>query len=131
MIDFIEVIAAAAHMANRALCAAQGDDSQPLWRDAPDWQRASAIKGVEGALAGNTAEQSHESWLAEKVATGWKYGHKKDPEKKEHPCMVPYAHLPAAQQIKDKMYLDTVREIAAILQRAPQSLIASALPMEG
>ena len=60
-------------------------------------------------------KQSHESWLAEKRATGWKYGPVKDPEKKEHPCCVPYAELPAAQQAKDRLFTGTVRIVAASL----------------
>ncbi len=49
----IELLAAAAHIANRAYCHAIGDDSQPLWDDAPDWQKASARNGVAGVLNGS------------------------------------------------------------------------------
>lgn len=105
----IEACARAAHEANRAYCIAIGDTSQPSWEEAPRWQRASARMGIKGALAGNTPEQSHESWLAEKRRTGWVYGATKDPERKEHPCMVPYADLPPEQRAKDKLYLAVVR----------------------
>lgn len=110
-----EACARAAHEVNRAYCLALGDTSQPAWDDAPEWQRSSAIKGVAGALAGNTPEQSHEGWLAEKYATGWKYGPVKDPEKKEHPCFVPYAELPPEQRHKDQLFTATVREVAGAL----------------
>ena len=40
-------IAEVAHEANRAYCNSLGDDSQKEWEEAPDWQRQSAIKGVE------------------------------------------------------------------------------------
>ena len=112
----IEFCAAAAHEMNRLFCQAHGDFSQPHWEDAPAWQRESAIKGVKGALEGNTPEQSHESWLEEKKATGWKYGPVKDPEKKEHPCYVPYAELPPEQQYKDTLFLTTVRSMAKALK---------------
>lgn len=56
----LEAAARAAHEANRAYCLALGDTSQPAWDDAPEWQRTSAMKGVEGALAGNSPRQSHE-----------------------------------------------------------------------
>lgn len=108
----ITVIAAAAHMANRAYCMGVGDNSQLTWEEAPDWQRISAKNGVQGVLDGNTPEQSHESWLMEKEATGWKYGPVKDPEAKEHPCFVPYADLPPAQRLKDEIYVATVRSLA-------------------
>lgn len=111
----IEACAEAAHEANRIYCAATGDMSQTHWKDAPDWQRTSAMNGVRGVLAGNSPEQSHVSWLAEKVSTGWTLGPVKDPVKKEHPCMVPYADLPAAQQAKDHLYVAVVHAMAGAL----------------
>jgi hypothetical protein len=71
--------------------------------------------GVEGALAGDTSEQSHESWLREKIATGWRYGPTKDPEKREHPSLVPYAELSESQQAKDDLFVTTVRAVARAL----------------
>lgn len=47
----IEQIARIAHETNRVYCATLGDTSQPAWDDAPDWQRQSAIKGVEFHLS--------------------------------------------------------------------------------
>lgn len=113
--DLIEACARAAHEVNRAYCIAIGDTSQPSWDLAPEWQKSSARNGVSGALAGATPQQSHESWKAEKIATGWKYGPVKDPEKLEHPCIVPYAQLPPAQRVKDDLFLSTVRAVAAAL----------------
>lgn len=111
-----EACARAAHEANRAYCIALGDDSQPPWESAPEWQRSSALKGVEGVLLhGNGPEESHRCWLEEKEATGWKYGPKKDPEKKEHPCFVPYARLPPEQRLKDDIFVTTVRTVARAL----------------
>ena len=111
----INACARAAHEANRAYCLALGDTSQPSWEDAPEWQKSSARNGVEGALMGNTPEQSHESWLAEKERTGWKYGPVKNPERKEHPCFVPYADLPAEQRAKDAVFTSVVRAMGAAL----------------
>ncbi|MDE3097333.1 MAG: hypothetical protein KGK07_15200 [Chloroflexota bacterium] len=113
--EIVERCAEAAHEMNRIYCEAHGDASQPRWSDAPDWQRSSAIKGVAGALAGNTPEQSHEGWLSEKAATGWKYGPVKDPAKKEHPCFVLYAELPPEQRMKDHLFIATVLAMAEAL----------------
>lgn len=109
----IEATARVAHEANRAWCVANGDMSQPVWDDAPDWQRESAINGVQFHLnnpdAGNSA--SHDNWMAEKEADGWIYGPIKDPEAKLHPCMVPFEQLPPEQQIKDALFRAIVRAI--------------------
>lgn len=111
----LKACARAAHEANRAYCEAIGDQSQVLWKEAPEWQRTSAVNGVRGVLAGNTPKQSHEGWLEEKRATGWKYGPIKDPEKKEHPCFVPYVELPPEQQAKDFLFVGVVKAMAAAL----------------
>ena len=107
-------IARACHEVNRAYCNSIGDTSQPAWEDAPDWQRRSAIAGVEFTLANPDAKPSasHESWLAEKERDGWKYGPVKDPKKKEHPCFVPYDQLPAEQKSKDYLFQAVVRALA-------------------
>lgn len=104
----IFTIARACHEANRAWCEFNGDTSQVPWEDAPQWQRDSAVKGVQFHLdnpdAGDSA--SHDSWMAEKEATGWVYGPEKDPEATPptHPCMVPFDQLPREQQFKDKLF---------------------------
>lgn len=112
----LEACARAAHEVNRAYCLAIGDTSQPSWEDAPEWQRSSAINGVAGALDGNTPRQSHEGWLAEKKAAGWKYGPVKDPQRKQHPCFVTYDELPPEQQKKDLLFVSTVLLVAAALR---------------
>lgn len=105
-----ELIAKVCHEANRAYCSTIGDNSQPAWEDAPDWQKESAIKGVEfhlGALkSGNkpSPSASHDSWMAEKRAAGWKFGPTKDADKKEHPCFVAYEELPIEQRLKDYIF---------------------------
>jgi hypothetical protein len=106
-------IAKVSHETNRAYCQVLSDYSQPSWETAPEWQRISAIKGVEFHLAnpGSQPSHSHEEWLKEKEATGWKYGPVKDPEKKEHPCFVPYDKLPPAQKIKDDLFVAIVNAL--------------------
>lgn len=109
-------IARVAHEINRAYCASLGDTSQPSWEDAPEWQKASALAGVEMHLANPdaTPENSHESWLAQKTAEGWKYGPVKDAQKKEHPCFMPYAELPPEQKAKDFLFRAVVHELKGI-----------------
>lgn len=102
----IERIAKVCHEANKACCEAFGDNTQEPWESAPMWQKESAIKGVEFQLANpsSTPEDSHNSWMAEKKADGWKKGKKKDSIKKTHPCMIPYKMLPKDQKAKDYIF---------------------------
>lgn len=110
----VEQIAEVCHEANRAYCKSIGDNSQPTWEDAPDWQKKSAVTGVKYHLdnPNSKPEDSHNSWLKEKEADGWKYGEVKNPETKEHPCYVPYEQLPIEQQKKDYLFLGIVRALA-------------------
>jgi len=117
MTDRYILAAIASHEANRAYCAALGDNSQPPWAEAPEWQRASALNGVRfhDANPNATPEASHESWYAEKEAAGWRYGVAKDPHAKTHPCMLPYHELPVEQRAKDYIFRAVVR---AVLENA-------------
>ena len=127
------VIARVAHEINRAYCASLGDTSQPAWEDAPKWQQQSAIAGVEMHLANPdaTPEQSHESWLAQKVAAGWVYGEVKDAEKKEHPCCRPYDELPQEQKAKDYLFRSVVHMLKDIPDEMvqPAAAVAAAAPL--
>lgn len=107
----VEQIAKVCHEANKAYCEAIGDDSQVAWAAAPQWQKDSAIKGVQYHLSNpkSTPADSHNSWMAEKKEDGWKKGKVKDPVKKTHPCMVPYNMLPKEQKAKDYIFLAIVR----------------------
>lgn len=123
--------AMAAHEANRVYCRALGDLSQVVWDDAAEWQRTSAMNGVDGVFAGAGPGTAHEGWLAEKVATGWKLGPVKDPEKKEHPCMVPFAELPFDQQQKDVIFVQTVHTMAAALGHPVPGIMPAVQVNEG
>lgn len=109
----ITAIARVAHEVNRAYCLALGDKSQPAWEDAPEWQRSSAIAGVEFHLCNPHADASasHEHWMRQKHEDGWTYGPVKDPERKQHPCMVPFEQLPLEQQVKDHLFRAVVHAI--------------------
>jgi hypothetical protein len=108
-----EEIAKVAHQVNKAYCESIGDTSQVDWDDAPDWQKKSAITGVNmhtnNPLAG--VEASHESWMKEKVDDGWVQGIKKDVKNKIHPCIVPFYKLPKEQQAKDFIFRAVVHAL--------------------
>jgi len=109
----IRVIASIAHEINRTLCLHVGDESQVPWCDAAEWQKASAVDGVIAIRDGKITApyESHEQWAKHKKADGWVYGSGKDPEKKTHPCLVPFSELPPEQQLKDHLFFQTVKHL--------------------
>ncbi len=109
-LPLLEKIAFLCHEANRAYCMTLGDYSVKGWFAADPSQRESVIRGVEFRLGNPFVPPSaqHEAWMDDKLKDGWVYGPVKDMEKKEHPCMVAYAELPAEQQIKDLLFASVV-----------------------
>ena len=110
--NLVAALAEVCHEVNAAYCRAIGDDSQKPWADAPDWQKASATKGVEALLASNlSAEQLHSLWMEEKRRTGWTYGAYKDETLRIHPCMCDYALLDPKDKVKDHLFRAVVKTI--------------------
>ena len=106
-----EEIARICHQVNKAYCQALGDNSQLDWGDAPQWQKDSAMLGVQLHIDNPEAgaEASHVSWMNQKIKDGWVYGPVKDEIKKEHPCLVPFKDLPPDQQAKDYIFRQIVK----------------------
>lgn len=105
-----EQIAKVCHEANKAYCDGIGDNSQKHWDEAEQWQRDSAVKGVEYRLNNSDAPQSaqHEAWMQDKINDGWAYGEIKNADMKTHPCIVPYDQLPEDQKKKDALFQGVV-----------------------
>lgn len=122
----IEACAQAAHEVNRAYCQALGDESQAPWDEAPDWQKQSAREGVREVIKNPDIAPgaSHEGWLRAKKRDGWVYGPVKDPDKKEHPCMVDFFDLPVEQRAKDYLFIATVRATLAAARRGARGELA-------
>lgn len=110
-------LAQVAHEVNKAFCESIGDNSQPSWEAAPQWQKDSAISGVGFHIANPDASPSasHDSWLKQKTDEGWKYGPVKNPDIKEHPCFVPYNELPVQQQSKDFLFRQVIHSLKQYL----------------
>jgi len=104
------MVAQVAHEANRAFCQTLGDGSQVPWANASLAQRVSCFRGVKLHLdhPETTPAQSHESWMKNKIADGWKFGTVKNEQKKLHPCLVAYDKLDLAQQKKDSLFKSVV-----------------------
>ena len=112
----VEQIARICHETNRAYCETIGDHSQKPWEEAEEWQRQSAITGVNFTLANPAAPASaqHEAWMKSKLDDGWVYGPEKDPAKKQHPCIVPYEDLPVEQRTKDYLFRGIVSAFLSV-----------------
>lgn len=48
------------------------------------------------------ARNAHDVWAVGRIAQGWTYGEKRDDQKKETPCMVPYDELPESEKEYDR-----------------------------
>lgn len=108
----VEIIAAACHQQNKTYCAeVNQDNSQVPWLEAPEWQTSSAVNGVKAALTNPNPAASHESWMTEKLETGWVFGDVKDVEAKTHPCIMPYSDLPESQRRKDDHFIEMVQQL--------------------
>ncbi len=53
-------------------------------------------------LTEKIAENVHDVWAVGRIAEGWTYDEKKDPEKKTTPCLVPYDQLPESEKEFDR-----------------------------
>lgn len=108
-----ESIAIICHEANKAWCELFNDNSQKHWEEAEQWQRDSAIEGVNFRLQNPNASDDarHNAWMEGKLKDGWVYGEVKDAEKKTHPCIVPFNELPEFQQKKDKLFCAIVNSL--------------------
>ena len=57
----------------------------------------------------------HEVWAADRIAQGWKYGEKRDDEKRETPCLVPYEELPEEEKDYDRnTAMETIKLIVKL-----------------
>jgi len=106
----IEQAARVCHEALRAYCQTLGDNSLPPWEEAPEWQRESSRDAVRFQFAQAAAgvdpspSATHNRWLKQKQADGWKHGAAKDHQTREHPSFVPYDDLPLEEKRKDYLF---------------------------
>lgn len=107
-----ENIARIVHAANNELRRQLGE-SVTAYEDLKDHEIATVLQGIQKNIENPhmTAEQSHDSWCADKFAQGWVYGKVKDAEAKTHPCLVEYCELPTEQQLKDFLFKGIVTSL--------------------
>ncbi len=75
------------------------------------------------ALVERLAQNIHDVWAQERLASGWRYGPRRDDEARETPCLVPYEALPEEEKFYDRRIADqTLRMILSLgYQLSPPS----------
>lgn len=73
-------------------------------------RKTELIEGLPRELVEELAEHVHDMWAKNRRAEGWTYGKARDDEKKETPCLVPYAELPEEEKEYDRCTaMETIR----------------------
>jgi RyR domain-containing protein len=66
-------------------------------------------------LTEQLAENAHEVWAQRRMAEGWRYGPRRDEDKKEHPSLVPYDELPESEKEYDRSTaMETLKVLLAL-----------------
>jgi hypothetical protein len=109
----VKFAAETAYEANRLMGKAMGDNSLPIWEDAPTERKNSFLSATLDVFKDPkvTPAESHAHWVAYMAEGGWTYGPVRDAGKKEHPSMVPYNRLPAQQRATDELFQLIVRTV--------------------
>ena len=90
--------------ANRAICAASGNNEYPIWGQAPEWMRDNFRKFVSGRLNDPVSpEAEHAANFEYLRRNGWRYGPTMNAEIKTHPLCVPYSELPDDEVARQRM----------------------------
>jgi len=117
----VDMAARAAHEVNRSWNNMIGSHLDPSWELLPEEAKQTARNAVIGIVVNDfNAEATHAGWLSEKKSQGWTLGDVKDVEKKTHPCLLSWANLPLEFQVKDELWVDTVRSFVKHLWKVPQ-----------
>lgn len=74
--------------------------------DLSDVQLSEELNELREAIA----ENAHDVWAEKRIAEGWRYGEKRNDDKKENPCIVPYSQLPDSEKEYDRqMAVNTIK----------------------
>ena len=66
-------------------------------------------------LTERLAENAHDVWARQRMASGWSYGPQRDDSQKKHPCLVPYSQLPESEKEYDrKTAMESIKAIMAL-----------------
>lgn len=66
-------------------------------------------------LVERLAQNNHDHWARKRIDEGWRYGEKRDDDRKEHPDLVPYDRLPESEKEYDrKTVIEVLKAIIAL-----------------
>lgn len=94
------------------------------WEDRDDKFKKNMINIIEKYISLDklpTPEEAHDSWMKAYFDMGWKYGEKRDVDKKEHPDLVPFDELPKDERDKDAIFLAFVWIVKAQAQSVQEA----------
>jgi hypothetical protein len=84
---------------------------KPAPIDVSGIELSSDLIGLTEELARNT----HEIWARERMAQGWKFGPRRDDQRKEHPSLVPYEELSEEEKVYDRnTAMGTLKAVQAL-----------------
>lgn len=85
------------------------------YRPAPRDTSAVELPGSIRELTELLAKNTHENWSKQRMSEGWRYGPRRDDERKEHPSLVPYEQLSESEKEYDRRTaIETVKTILSL-----------------
>ncbi len=76
---------------------------------------AVTLDAAQAELIERLAANAHEVWASERMREGWRWGKNRDDDRKEHPCLVPYADLPESEKDMDRAMVEQAIKSAIAL----------------
>lgn len=68
-----------------------------------------------GPLQERIAQHVHDTWMAWRLAEGWRYGPERNDAERTHPCLVPYGALSDSERSYDRRTAEaTLKAIVAL-----------------
>ena len=86
--------------------------------DTGDIELSADIMNLSELIAKNT----HEVWAVSRIKDGWVYGDRRDDDKKQHPCLVPYEELDESEKKYDR---NTSMEILKLIVKLGYNITKS------
>jgi serine/threonine protein kinase len=74
-----------------------------------------AIPAGLGDLIESLARNVHDNWAQQRIKEGWTRGPERNDIRMEHPCLVPFEHLPASEKEYDRLIAEETIKVILTL----------------